>query len=143
MSHRPEGALGSPGAARLLHPLRQPATLFLVLAIAGCAAPSARSSSAVGPDHPASAQAQEAPLPGISGSLEQGGASPSAQGDPVASHEHGEPAQKPTRYACPMHPEVVSASPGECPICGMDLEPAAAEGAQKTDHAQDHPHDHR
>jgi multidrug efflux pump subunit AcrA (membrane-fusion protein) len=28
------------------------------------------------------------------------------------------PAQK---YRCPMHPEIVSDRPGECPICGMDL----------------------
>jgi hypothetical protein len=26
------------------------------------------------------------------------------------------------RYACPMHPEVTSAAPGSCPICGMELE---------------------
>jgi hypothetical protein len=28
-------------------------------------------------------------------------------------------------YACPMHPEVTSPSPGNCPICGMALEPTA------------------
>nr|WP_064971613.1 copper-translocating P-type ATPase [Thiomonas arsenitoxydans] len=28
-----------------------------------------------------------------------------------------------TRYTCPMHPEVVSDSPGACPKCGMALEP--------------------
>lgn len=27
------------------------------------------------------------------------------------------------RYFCPMHPEVTSAVPGECPICQMTLEP--------------------
>lgn len=34
------------------------------------------------------------------------------------------------RYHCPMHPTVVQQRKGECPICGMDLVPAAAgEGA--------------
>lgn len=27
-------------------------------------------------------------------------------------------------YTCPMHPEVTSDEPGECPTCGMDLVPA-------------------
>jgi Cu+-exporting ATPase len=26
-------------------------------------------------------------------------------------------------YTCPMHPEVLQDHPGECPICGMALEP--------------------
>ncbi|UCF69588.1 MAG: heavy metal translocating P-type ATPase [Acidobacteriota bacterium] len=28
-------------------------------------------------------------------------------------------------YTCPMHPEIVRDGPGECPICGMALEPRA------------------
>lgn len=28
-----------------------------------------------------------------------------------------------TTYTCPMHPEVQSDQPGQCPTCGMDLEP--------------------
>ena len=28
-----------------------------------------------------------------------------------------------TQYTCPMHPEIVRDAPGECPICGMALEP--------------------
>jgi P-type Cu+ transporter len=28
-----------------------------------------------------------------------------------------------TRYTCPMHPEIVRNAPGQCPICGMALEP--------------------
>jgi Cu+-exporting ATPase len=34
-------------------------------------------------------------------------------------------------YTCPMHPEIVRQAPGNCPICGMALEPrvsASAEG---------------
>ncbi len=34
-----------------------------------------------------------------------------------------EPMPKGTKYTCPMHPEVVSDTPGDCPICGMALEP--------------------
>lgn len=31
-----------------------------------------------------------------------------------------------TMYTCPMHPEVISDKPGNCPKCGM--EPAGADG---------------
>ena len=30
---------------------------------------------------------------------------------------------KGTRYPWPMHPEIVQEGPGNCPICGMALEP--------------------
>jgi multidrug efflux pump subunit AcrA (membrane-fusion protein) len=36
--------------------------------------------------------------------------------------------QKQARYYCPMHPSYTSDKPGECPICGMTLEPIPAGG---------------
>lgn len=38
-----------------------------------------------------------------------------AHADPTLAHA--------PRYQCPMHPQITSADPGECPICHMDLEP--------------------
>ena len=35
-----------------------------------------------------------------------------------------EPAAEGSLYTCPMDPEIVQATPGDCPICGMALEPA-------------------
>ena len=34
-----------------------------------------------------------------------------------------EPAPEGSLYTCPMDPEIVQATPGDCPICGMALEP--------------------
>ena len=56
-------------------------------------------------------------------------------------HHHGRagavppPSPAGTRYTCPMHPEIVRDAPGDCPICGMALEPmlAAAEQAPDTE----------
>lgn len=31
-----------------------------------------------------------------------------------------------TQYTCPMHPEIIKDGPGNCPICGMSLEPLMA-----------------
>jgi len=36
---------------------------------------------------------------------------------------------KQARYHCPMHPSYTSDRPGQCPICGMDLEPIPQGGA--------------
>ena len=52
----------------------------------------------------------------------------------MTNHRHGHPAPiarmapspepgEAVEYTCPMHPEIVQAGPGSCPICGMDLEP--------------------
>jgi P-type Cu+ transporter len=40
------------------------------------------------------------------------------------SKRRKKPAVKAQRYICPMDPEVESDKPGDCPICGMALEPA-------------------
>ena len=62
--------------------------------------------------------------------------------DHSSHHHHGHDhskhtaAQAPVQYTCPMHPEVVSDEPGNCPKCGMTL-------VSVEDKAQDHSgHDH-
>jgi heavy metal-binding protein len=45
-------------------------------------------------------------------------------GGHAAAHHHADHSELNTegaRYTCPMHPEVVSESPGRCPHCGMKL----------------------
>ncbi len=48
------------------------------------------------------------------------------EGDPT-SYLDGQPAPERmpegTLYTCPMHPEIIQDGPGNCPICGMALEP--------------------
>ena len=36
-----------------------------------------------------------------------------------------------TLYTCPMHPEIVRDAPGDCPICGMALEPMGVPAANE------------
>ena len=46
-----------------------------------------------------------------------------------SAHEaHGGHSAVGTQYTCPMHPEVVSDRPGQCPKCGMTLVPRSAAG---------------
>lgn len=57
------------------------------------------------------------------------GASPPASShqEGHAAPEHGKAARPATRYTCPMHPQVVSDKPGNCPICNMPLVPVKPE----------------
>lgn len=41
------------------------------------------------------------------------------------------PMPKGTLYTCPMHPEVISDHPGDCPKCGMALEPMGVPAADE------------
>src|SRR3546814_2955671 len=41
------------------------------------------------------------------------------------------PLQRQVQYTCPMHPEVVQDEPGECPKCGMALEPITVSAEEK------------
>ena len=50
---------------------------------------------------------------------QHGAPPPPSRGESRHSHGRGHG----TRYACPMHPEVVQDGPGACPKCGMTLEP--------------------
>jgi Cu+-exporting ATPase len=57
------------------------------------------------------------------------------QQDPVSgiALDPKSPAVSPqkTRYTCPMHPEIVQDEPGDCPICGMALEPVTVTLAEE------------
>ena len=39
-------------------------------------------------------------------------------------------------FTCPMHPEIEQVGPGDCPICGMDLEPKFVDLAEHGDDEQ-------
>ena len=41
----------------------------------------------------------------------------------LAARPRAQPAPEGSLYTCPMDPEVVQAAPGDCPKCGMALEP--------------------
>ena len=44
--------------------------------------------------------------------------------DPVANAPEG------TLFTCPMHPEILADGPGDCPKCGMPLEPLIPHGGE-------------
>lgn len=42
-----------------------------------------------------------------------------------------------TQYTCPMHPEIIRDEPGDCPKCGMHLEPMTVQTEEKNDELED------
>jgi Cu+-exporting ATPase len=52
-----------------------------------------------------------------------------ARGD---GHGHAATAQAGVVYTCPMHPEIKKDGPGNCPICGMALEPLIPSAEEET-----------
>ncbi|MFT6658974.1 MAG: Ni,Fe-hydrogenase III large subunit/DNA-directed RNA polymerase subunit M [Maritalea sp.] len=63
----------------------------------------------------------------------------------AASHDHSKhaAAETPAQYTCPIHPEVVSDKPGNCPKCGMFLVPVdATDEHEGHGEGHDHGHDH-
>src|SRR5260370_4914207 len=59
-----------------------------------------------------------------------GGCRTKFEGDPArylaAEGRPPNPLAAGTIYTCPMHPQIRQPSPGNCPICGMALEPEVA-----------------
>jgi len=53
--------------------------------------------------------------------------------EPVAATPAPAPTTAATIYTCPMHPEIRQTGPGNCPICGMALEPAEPLAAEEAD----------
>lgn len=76
-------------------------------------------------DHPANPHAQEAPFT----------APPNLMAQPVnPTSVNPSVPDEGMVYTCPMHPDVQRTAPGNCPICGMALEPADSTASQSHDH---------
>jgi len=55
------------------------------------------------------------------GAIHEHGVAPKSETPPAAPKEKVE-------WTCPMHPQIIRDAPGNCPICGMALEPRTATG---------------
>src|ERR1700731_2396039 len=61
---------------------------------------------------PGTGEMKHSPAPAEHGAMQDTGADASRTAD-----------EKKVRYTCPMHPQIIQIGPGNCPICGMALEP--------------------
>jgi Heavy metal binding domain len=89
----------------------------------------------LGADHPAHPQAEPGWFVDVGATLSVPAGAAQASGvEPGAGDEPG-PASVPARvYACPMHPDVRSSSPGTCAVCGMQLEEVRPKDCDGEDH---------
>lgn len=95
----------------------------------GCSSSQLPSSS----QHPASPDAQQAPLPPVGQALSEPAEPETMAASSPDEHAHeggtstvapaAQADQEAKSWTCPMHPEVVQAEPGKCPKCGMKLVP--------------------
>ena len=68
----------------------------------------------------------------------------------LEGHDHDETTKRGTsaetteamKYACPMHADVQSDKPGECPKCGMTLKQMAHDDVPGEDSHKGHNHEH-
>ena len=61
--------------------------------------------------------------------------------EPVHDHHPAED-DVTVEYTCSMHPEVVQNEPGQCPKCGMNLEPREVHADPEHEHEHEHEHHH-
>ena len=114
------------------------AALSLFGIAAGCAS---HSEPAAPQSHPANPTAAETPAPKPSTTLNGAdGNKPAAAATPAAQAPAAEkPAAPPVAYTCPHHPRVMEAEAGECPLCGMALEPTTSAQTSPLRERDDHP----
>ena len=79
----------------------------------GPASPAGGAHAGHGSDTPPAAREDEEPK------------KPQATPEQQGQHSGSKPEASPQAWTCSMHPEIVRAEPGKCPICGMKLKPRA------------------